>query len=40
MRELKRMQREENRKQQELNSRAELMRETQEKKFAFEKQVS
>ena len=40
MRELKRMQREESRQQQELESRAALMRENQEKKFLIEKQVN
>ncbi|KAL3087355.1 hypothetical protein niasHT_026877 [Heterodera trifolii] len=38
LRDLKRMQREEARQQQELNSRAEQVREHQERKFVFEKQ--
>lgn len=39
MHDLKRMQREEARQQQELNSRADQLREQQERKFVFEKQV-
>lgn len=39
MQDLKRMQREEARQQQELNSRHDQLREQQERKFAFEKQV-
>lgn len=39
MRDLKRMQREEARQQQELSLRAEQFREQQERKFATEKQV-
>jgi hypothetical protein len=39
LRDLKRMQREEARQQQELNSRAEQIREQQERKFIFEKQA-
>ncbi|KAL3073596.1 hypothetical protein niasHS_017163 [Heterodera schachtii] len=39
LRDLKRMQREEARQQQELNSRAEQVREHQERKFVFEKQA-
>lgn len=40
MRELKRIHREESRQQQELNNRSEQLRDNQEKKFLFEKQVS
>jgi len=39
LRDLKRIQREEARQQQELNARAEQIREQQERKFAFEMQV-
>lgn len=39
MQDLKRMQREEARQQQDLNARAEALREQQEQKFALEKRV-